>query len=391
MSYVVNYGYPSGSLLGTASFNDNGLANKNISSNINTSLFLEGNILYAGTGLIGRNYYFLENNISNYKNITLYSIGSLEGYVKTIKVTDEAGVAKPATVKMYRSIGGVNTLVSSEVLDSSGTSTIAFIPNIQYTFEFSSSGCTNLSKTTIFYDQTDYNQILSCTTYNPDDYTDPFEGMEVSFLPNGIFTVDNTTINSSSTFISILGGTSSFCSKVNVFTFSVYNDANVLIGTTNTNDCGTLTTSGNFTYFSKGVAYILLNDGSEKTVNYRWQKVYVVNDYSNYSMLQLIGEVGNSDDILGIDWKFKLLISLIGLFAIIITLTVYQRTYNFSNLYILAISDIYIWFVCFLGWGSLNFGSTEGGFTALISKYGIFILSILATAGIIANKEDEYS
>jgi hypothetical protein len=27
----------------------------------------------------------------------------------------------------------------------------------------------------------------------------------------------------------------------------------------------------------------------------------------------------------------------------------------------------------------------------LISKYGIFILSILATAGIIANKEDEYS
>jgi hypothetical protein len=47
MSYEVTYGFDNSSILGTKTFNDNKLSNKNISSNIASSLYLSGNIIYT--------------------------------------------------------------------------------------------------------------------------------------------------------------------------------------------------------------------------------------------------------------------------------------------------------------------------------------------------------
>ena len=391
MTYEVEYGFDINSILGTANFNDNKLANKNISSNIFSSLYLNGDIIYSADNFIGRNYHFLENNISSPKNVTLYLASDTDAFVKSISVVDEAGRGKPALYKQYRNIGGVNVLVASEQLDVTGKSTISFVPNVQYIFEFETTDCGNLSKNIIFFDQSEYQQVLSCSGYDPDDYINEFEGMLVSFSPNGIFYVDNDTEADNSVFYGNVSGTSSFCSSIDTISFSVYNSNGNLISNTNANSCSSLSVTGYFSNYAVGQMYVLLNSGEEKTISFRWIKTLTQKDYSDYNVLNLIKEVGNSEDILGIEWKMKLLFSFIGLFAIIIALATFGRRYNLSNFVMLVIVDIYIWFMSFIGWANLNFGSSEGGFSTLISQYAIFFFAILGTIGIIATKEDEYS
>jgi len=393
MSYSVTYGTTNTSLFGTVLFNDNKLVNKNISLDVNSNIYMTGSIAYSAAGYIGRTYSFTESSINSttYKNITLYLSNTSSSYVKTIQVTDEAGRGKPALFFQYTDISGVKTLVATEQLDSTGRSTIVFVPNIQYTFEFITTGCQDLTKNIIFYDQSDYTQVLSCSTYDPDDYADPFENMRVSFFPSGVFYVNNATNTSNSLFSVNISGNSAFCSNINIITFNVKNSLGVNILSDSANTCDVLTGSGFFNDFATGTAYILLDSGEQKTLTFRWIKSYSDADYSNYSILTLLGEVGNSDDILGIDWKFKLLICFIGLLGIIITLTIYQKIHNFSNIYILIAADVYLWFICFIGWGDLNIGAAEGGITALISKYALFILSLIGTMGLLASKEDEYS
>jgi hypothetical protein len=184
-----------------------------------------------------------------------------------------------------------------------------------------------------------------------------------------VFYVDNATNSSNSLFSVNISGSSSFCNKISAISFNVYDDDDILLFNDNSNTCDVLFGSGFFNSAAKGVAYILLTTGEEKTLIFNWIKSFSNADYSNYSILTLLGEVGNSDDILGIDWKFKLLISFIGLLGVIISLTYFQRIYNFSNIYILIVSDIYIWFMCFLGWGDINIASSGGGITTLVSKY----------------------
>lgn len=393
MSYEVTYGTTNTSIIGTNLFNDNGLANKNISSDVSiaSGLYMYGTIVYTASGYIGKTYSFSENNISSYKNITLYLSLEADSYVKTMYVTDEGGRGKAALFKQYTNINGIKTLIATEQLDSTGKTTIVFIPNIQYTFEFTNTGCQNLTKNIIFYDQSDYTQTLSCSSYDPNDYLDPFENMLVSFSPSGVFNVDNSTVNDTSTFSVNVSGNSAFCSNINAISFNVYDELNNLIATDSGSNCDVLTGSGFFSVFATGRLYILLDSGETKTLSYRWQKVYADADYSDYNILTLLSEVGNSDDILGIDWKFKLLFSFIGLFGIIIALTVYQRIYNFSNLPILIVANVYIWFMSFIGWFNLGFGSTSGGFTSLISQYALLVLSVIGTAAIISTKEDDYS
>jgi len=391
ISYDVDFGFSSDVIIDNVEFNDNGYENKNISSNQNETLFLEGGLLYSANDFIGRSYYFLEQSIGSKKDITLYLANSSDAYVKTLQVTDEAGRGVEAIFRQYRNVGGENVVVSSEKLGASGETTISFEVNSQYTFEFEAESCENLSNTIIFYDQSDYVQQLDCLSYDPEDYEDPFEDLLTSFSPSGIFQVTNETESDDSSFGASVEGSSEFCSNIDIVTFTVYDDNITTIGTDNDNGCNDLSVSGYFEEFAKGSLYILLDDGSEKTINYRWQKYEIGVNYANYSAIELIREIGNSDDILGIDWKFKLFISLVGLFGVLISMALIQRKYNFSNMYNLIIADVYIWVVCFIGWADVNFGSTQGGFTSLISQYGLFILAIIATIGIIITKEDEYS
>jgi hypothetical protein len=135
-SYEVIYGFNNLSILGTKYFSGANLTNVNISSNIASSLYLSGNIIYSATGYIGRTYTFLEDSINTSKNVTLYLSNSNTSYAKTILVTDEAGRGQPALFKQYSIIAGVKTLVASEQLDNTGKSTIVFTPNIQYYLAF---------------------------------------------------------------------------------------------------------------------------------------------------------------------------------------------------------------------------------------------------------------
>lgn len=391
MAYSIDYGFDINSILGTANFNDNKLLNKNISSNIFSQLYLAGDIIFSATDFIGRNYYFVENSIISPKNVTLYLSYENESYVKSIIVTDEGGRGVPALYEQYRNINGVDVLIASEVLDQTGKSNIVFTPNVQYTFKFYSDTCQNATKNIMFYDQTDYTQVLSCSSYNPDDWVDEFKDMQVSFSPNGLFYVDNDTEGDDSTFYANVSGSSAFCDSINTVVFNIYNSSGDLIGSDTANSCDKLSDSGYFDLFATATLYILLDSGEEQTLGFRWQKLYFNKDYSGYNILDLLQEVGESDDILGIDWKFKLLFCFIGLFGIIIALTAYQRIYNFSNTATLIICDAYIWFMCFIGWGSLDFGKVGGGFTTFISQYALFILAVVGTVGVLSNKEDEYS
>jgi len=395
MAYSVTYGVTNTSIIGTNLFNDNKLSNKNMSLDVNANVYMAGSITYSAFGYIGRTYSFIEDSInsSTYKNITLYLSNSSSSYVKTMLVTDEAGRGRPSLFFQYTQLLGVKTLVATEQLDSTGKTTIVFVPNTQYTFEFYTSGCSNATKNIIFYDQSDYTQVLSCSSYNPDDYVDPFEAMRVSFYPSGVFYVDNTTNASNSLFSVNVSGNSAFCNNINALSFTVKNSAGTTIVNDNANNCDVLSGSGYFNLgtTATGTLYVLLDSGETKTLTFTWIKSYSDSDYSNYSIIELISQVGNSDDILGIDWKFKLAFCLIGLFGIIIALTFYQRTYNFSNFIILIVVDAYLWMMCFIGWGDINIGASGGGITSLISKYALLILGIIGSVAIIATKEDEYS
>lgn len=185
---------------------------------------------YSSTGYPQRQYYFSGTLTNQSTNKVLYLLQSGSGIYTTFQVMTQANNPLPsATIQIERQFGGIWTLISQGVTDSSGSATFYLNPNYEHRITVTKSGYSS-SQQIVKPAQSAYTIVLSIGSSNI-SYTNVLEGINYKISPKEDFLMPNTTYTFG------LNITSSLCNLVN-YKLEISNSSNILSYVEGHESCG---------------------------------------------------------------------------------------------------------------------------------------------------------
>jgi len=150
------------------------------------------NLQYSNTGYYQRQYSYSSTLTNITKNQVLYLLASTDGLYNTVVVQSSANtVLSGVTVQVERQFGGIWTLLTQQITDSTGSATFFLNPNYDHRFTASKTGYTT-STATIRPTSAQWTLILGSGTGNT-TYNNILEGITYSVYPISGFISQNTT------------------------------------------------------------------------------------------------------------------------------------------------------------------------------------------------------